>query len=95
MEKATISELKNRLSSFLEKVRAGGTVLILDRDKPIARIERVDAGDRPGDRIARLERAGLLRRASRPLSVRSLPKPAPRARRSVVEALIDERREGR
>ncbi|WP_369294471.1 type II toxin-antitoxin system Phd/YefM family antitoxin, partial [Klebsiella pneumoniae] len=36
MEKATISELKNRLSAYLKKVRAGHTVLILDRDRPVA-----------------------------------------------------------
>jgi antitoxin (DNA-binding transcriptional repressor) of toxin-antitoxin stability system len=96
MEKATISQLKNRLSAYLEKVRAGGTVLILDRDQPIARIERIEAADRPGDRIARLERAGLLRRPSRPpLSVESLPKPAPGASSGVLAALIEERREGR
>jgi antitoxin (DNA-binding transcriptional repressor) of toxin-antitoxin stability system len=96
MERATISELKNRLSAYLDKVRAGGTVLIFDRDQPIARIERVDAGVRPDDRIARLERAGLLRRASQPpLTLQSLPRPAPKAKRSVVAALIEERREGR
>jgi prevent-host-death family protein len=31
MEKATISELKNRLSEYLKKVRAGHTVLISRR----------------------------------------------------------------
>ena len=37
MEKATISQLKNSLSAYLKKkVRAGQTVLILDREEPIA-----------------------------------------------------------
>ena len=40
--KATISDLRNRLSDYLRKVRAGETVLVLDRDRPIARIERID-----------------------------------------------------
>ena len=40
MEKATISQLKNRLSEFLKKVRAGQTVVVFDRSQPIARIER-------------------------------------------------------
>lgn len=96
MEKATISQLKNRLSAYLDKVRAGGTILILDRDEPIARLERVDAAAHPADRVARLEKAGLLRRAARPpTSPDRLPKPKARAARSVVEALIEERREGR
>lgn len=95
MEKATISQLKNRLSAYLEKVRAGGTVLILDRDQPIARIERVEAGAHPGDRIARLEKAGLVRRGRRPLRLDLLRAAPPAARRSVLEALLEERRETR
>ena len=41
MEKATISEIKNRLSAYLKKVKAGQSILILDRDQPVARLERV------------------------------------------------------
>lgn len=36
METISISELKARLSSELRKVRAGGEVVVLDRDKPVA-----------------------------------------------------------
>lgn len=94
MEKATISQLKNGLSAYLDKVRAGETVLVLDRDRPIARIERVrsDIGD---DRLARLERAGLLRRGSGKLPVEILETRGPKPRRSVVQAMLDEREEGR
>lgn len=95
MEKATISQLKNRLSAYLRKVRAGATILILDRDEPIARLERIGAAERPADREARLARSGLLRRASRPLRLAALRAGAPRPARSVVDALLDERREGR
>src|SRR5256885_14442785 len=76
MEKTTISQLKARLSAYLKKVRAGQTILIFDRDEPIARLESVNAGGRAGsgeDRVVRLERAGLLRRAARPP-----PPPRPR-----------------
>jgi len=58
MEKATISQLKNGLSAYLRKVRAGQTVLILDRDEPIAVLERVDKRTLADDeRIAQLEQA--------------------------------------
>ena len=97
MKSVSISELKNRLSAYLGIVRAGEPVLVLDRDQPIAIIERVGAmaGDDP--RCMKLERAGLLRRPSNPvpLDLDSLRRPAPRASASVLEALIDERREGR
>jgi antitoxin (DNA-binding transcriptional repressor) of toxin-antitoxin stability system len=77
-------------------VRAGQTILILDRDQPVARLERVGGAERPADRLARLERAGLLRRAERPVNVKALKAtPAPRATRSVVQALVEERGESR
>jgi antitoxin (DNA-binding transcriptional repressor) of toxin-antitoxin stability system len=95
MEKATISELKNRLSAYLKKVRAGHSVLILDRDKPIARIERVTGAERHDGRLARLEQAGLLRRARGPAPLETLRAATPKAKRSVTQALLEERREER
>jgi len=95
MEKATISELKNRLSAFLAKVKAGQTVLVFDRDEPIARLERVPPEARPDDRLLRLERAGLLRRARAPLPLAELHEPGPSAGASVLQALLEERRESR
>ena len=95
MEKATISELKNQLSAYLKKVRAGETVLIYDRDQPIARLERVEGPARADEHLIRMERAGLVRRARVPVPIELLRASAPRPKRSVVQALIDERREGR
>lgn len=101
MEKTTISRLKARLSAYLKKVRAGQTILILDRDEPVARLEPVVGGGGAAggsgdeDRLKRLERAGLLRRATRPLSLQALREGAPRSGASVVEALLEDRRSGR
>ncbi len=95
MQKATISQLKNHLSAYLRKVRAGQALVVMDRDEPVARIERVEAGGVADGRLARLERAGLVRRAGRPLDPRVVAGKGPRARTSVVQALIDERRGGR
>lgn len=99
MEKTTISQLKARLSAYLRKVRAGQTILIFDRDEPVARLERVTSGSAENaagdDRLLRLERGGLLRRATRRLSLERLHAAAPKARASVVEALLEERRSGR
>lgn len=96
MERTSISQLKARLSAYLRKVRAGQTVLILDRDEPVARLERVAGAETPDrDRLVRLERAGLLRRASRPLPLERLREAAPRAAESVLAALLEDRRTGR
>jgi antitoxin (DNA-binding transcriptional repressor) of toxin-antitoxin stability system len=43
MEKAAVSKLKNNLSAYLRKVRAGHAVVIYDRDAPIARLERIES----------------------------------------------------
>jgi len=46
MKHAKVSELKARLSGYLARVRAGDTVVVYDRNTPIARIipyeERAD-----------------------------------------------------
>jgi prevent-host-death family protein len=94
MEKASISDLKNRLSAYLQKVRAGETILICDRNEPVARIERIaDGGD--DDRLTRLRRAGLLAPPTRPMPFEALREPSPRCEKSVVAALLEEREEGR
>jgi antitoxin (DNA-binding transcriptional repressor) of toxin-antitoxin stability system len=38
---STISETKNHLSKLLERVQNGETLVILDRRKPVARVERI------------------------------------------------------
>jgi len=95
MNKATISQLKNHLSGYLEKVKAGQPLLVMDRDQPIARIERIEVGAKEDDRIARLERAGLIRRGSGSLDPGELAGKGRRTNAGLVEAVIDERRGGR
>ena len=95
MERATISQIKNQLSAYLRKVRAGETVLILDRDEPVARLEAISPADQPEQRATRLERNGLLRSPSQPMPLKTLRLSAPKSKRSVLEVLLEERREGR
>jgi len=99
MKRASITETKNQLSALIDAVRHGETVLILDRNRPVARLESVvtaDAQDAEG-RLARLERSGVLRRARRRLSKSFLsgPLPKPRKGTSILDALLAERRDGR
>lgn len=99
MKKASISETKNRLSELLERVRRGETILITDRDRPVARLEPVGSA-RPAEveaRLDRLERAGLLRLGRGALVERIVSEPAPRPKKgaSAVAALLEERERGR
>jgi antitoxin (DNA-binding transcriptional repressor) of toxin-antitoxin stability system len=99
VEKASISQLKNNLSAYIKKVRAGASVTIFDRDRPVARLERVRPDEFAGEHLTELERQGLIKRPSRPLTAEEfkafLEEPLPKADASVLEALIEERREGR
>jgi len=100
MKNAKIGELRNELSRYLGYVRRGGVVRVFDRDRPIADIvpvrEAASTGSSAMDQIlADLERRGVIRRGAGTVPQHLLRGKLPRAKRSVVEALLDERREGR
>jgi prevent-host-death family protein len=94
MKKASISELKNQLSAYLQAVRGGEPVVVYDRNRPVARIDRV-ADEDDDDRIAQLQRDGLLTPPLEPMPMELLRSPAPRPASSVVDALLQEREESR
>jgi len=99
MKKATISHTKNHLSALLDRVRHGEVILIVDRERPVARLEPVygsEASD-PEGRLARLERAGILRRGTGSRATELLRKPPPRALKGgdILQALLAEREETR
>ena len=66
MKCAKIGELRDSLSRYIDQVRDGGEVLVLDRDRPVARLVPAGAAHTaPGadaERLLDLERRGLLRR---------------------------------
>ena len=98
MKRASLTETKNRLSALIDEVRGGETILVLDRGRPVARIESVTGGGRgaPG-RLDRLERKGLVTRGRGPGPAEVLARrpPRPKSGASAVEALIAERSGGR
>jgi prevent-host-death family protein len=97
MKMATITQVKNGLSAFVDAVRAGETVVITDRGVPVARLEPITTLDDPGGRLKRLERAGLVRTAAAdpPLALLRSSPPRLKGRARAVEVLLDERRSGR
>ncbi len=91
-----ISELRDSLSEYLARVRKGETVIVYDRDTPIARIEPMMPVEKGLDWLVEAERRGILR----PPRVRGgakipLPPPKPKKPSRVLEALLEERRSGR
>ena len=99
MKIASITEAKNQLSALLDKVRHGETILITDRDHPVARLEPVGNNDGidPKGRLAHLERNGIIRRATAKPSRLILEKkpPKPNKGTSLLRALLAERDESR
>lgn len=95
---AKISELKNRLSHYLGRARRGESILVLDRDRVIARIDPAGASaeTRTDDQdwLAELERRGTVRRAAAPLP-RDWLASRPKVRADLLRALLEERDEGR
>lgn len=58
-----VRELKNQLSSFLDRVKAGEEITVTEHGRPIARLSAVD-GD--VDRMADLVAAGIVQPATKP-----------------------------
>jgi antitoxin (DNA-binding transcriptional repressor) of toxin-antitoxin stability system len=93
-----IAELKNRLSYYLRRVQRGESILVCDRDRVIARIERVAAyapgPEQDAEWLDRLERRGVIRRGTG-TPTRAWLARMPRVDVDVVAALLRERDEGR
>jgi prevent-host-death family protein len=97
VKKASITEAKNNLSALIDSVRGGSPVLIVDRGRPVARLEPLRGGAGSDDLLGRLIRDGSVRpaRTAAAKSVLSARPPRPKKAVSAVRALLDERREGR
>jgi len=96
MKTAPVSELKARLSEYLNQVKAGMEVLITDRGKPVARLVPIPRPKDLKESLVRMEKQGLIR-----LGSGKLPKDFWRMDRPddprglVLKALLEEREAGR
>jgi prevent-host-death family protein len=100
MKSATISQARNTQSALIDRVRQGESIVITDRSRPVARLEPLagSAGlSEDAGRVARLERAGIIRRAGGERREEILRVPPPEAARGgdILAVLLEERRDGR
>jgi prevent-host-death family protein len=99
MKRISITDAKNGLSALIDSVKSGSSFLIVDRGRPVARLEPVaPARDLTDDeRLARLIRDGIVTPARSRLPKSFFDEPLPKLKNgaSAVQALLDERREGR
>ncbi len=99
MKTASITQAKNSLSALIDGLKSGSPVLIVDRGRPVARLEAVTGDPEAGQdgRLARLVRDGVVRprRTPPPHTVFTSQPPRTLTGASAVAALLEDRREGR
>jgi prevent-host-death family protein len=96
MNRAPITELKAKLSYFLDRVRHGQEIVVTDRGRAIARISPIRGVEEAESRRDELIRTGRLRPPVKKLDKAfwKLPRPKDPTGRG-LDVLLDERREGR
>ena len=99
MKKAGITELKKNLSQYLDRVKRGESILVFDRNQPIAQIIPLKKALRSvtpdAARLARLERKGLIRRGNGESGLWLVKRRPVKVPGSVLQDLLDERGSGR
>ena len=99
MKKASITETKNNLSRLIDEVKNGTSILILDRNIPVAKLEPLSSNEVSGfDRAASLVRQGLAATPRHKLDVIQFlnrKKTCLTNGVSAVKALLEDREEGR
>lgn len=96
MATVSVSEAKAKLSALLARVKSGERITITDRGNPVAQlVPLAELDDAEWEaRVRRLERAGVITRPAQAMEPGWLSsRPLPRSRASVLEALLEERRE--
>jgi prevent-host-death family protein len=95
MKNARISELRDKLSEYLARVRKGETVIVYDRDTPIARIDPIAGADQVPAMLLEAYRRGIVTPA-RIRDGKKIPPPMKvKEPLGLLEALLEERRTGR
>ncbi len=96
MKIAKVSELKASLSKYLARVKAGEEVVVTERGIPVAKLVPIPPAEgAEEERLARLERAGLIKRGTGKLPKDFWDWPRPKDPEGLaLKALLEERESG-
>ena len=95
MRTVNVAELKNKLSAYLGYAKAGETVVVRDRNRPIAKLVPFVAEGRTEDEMELIAKGLMKPREKEPNWEEFDKLPLADAKGfSVVQALIEERNEG-
>lgn len=93
LKSVNIAELKNRLSVYLNEVRAGQEVLVRDRNTPIARIVPIANHPDQDDELRALAAQGKVRLAEAVMDESFWDLPAPRVAAGALRRALSSERE--
>jgi prevent-host-death family protein len=88
MRTVNITDLKKNLSEHLERVRSGEELIVKVRNRPVARLVPIPAGEDLNAEQEALVAAGLLRPPAKEKSDDFLALPAPRVAMEDIQAVI-------
>ncbi len=96
MRTVNIAELKNQLSKYITYAKAGETIVIRDRNTPVARLTPLPVDDSFSAEERELAASGLMRLPEKPWDrIAFLAKPRPTVNGNAgTQAVIDDRNEG-
>lgn len=95
MKRASVAELKSRLSEFLAAVKRGEDVIVTERGRPVARLTGLAGRASLDARMSELVRAGLATPPKRRLPREFLQQAAPAdPEGKLLDALRSDREEG-
>ena len=93
MKSVNIAELKNRLSVYLNDVKAGEEILVRDRNQPVARIVPLARSMDDDEELLALASQGKLRLGQGVLDESFWAMPAPRVRAAALRRAIEQERD--
>lgn len=93
MKSVNIAELKNRLSVYLNDVKAGEEILVRDRNQPVARIVPLARSRDEDEELLALASQGKLRLGEGVLDESFWKMPAPRVSAVALRRAVDQERD--
>ena len=93
MKSVNIAELKNRLSVYLNEVKAGEEILVLDRNQPVARIVPLARSRDEDEELLVLASQGKLPLGEGHLEESFWQMPAPRVSAAALRRAVEQERD--
>jgi prevent-host-death family protein len=93
MKSVNIAELKNRLNIYLNEVKAGEEILVLDRNQPVARIVPLTGSRDDDEELLALASQGKLRLGEGRLEEAFWEMPAPRVPIAALRRVVEQERD--